>query len=168
VCLLGIGICGWRGCARSASFPKTRRRTTIKEFNFAKGLLGGHFAGIMRRFMAIGVDQGGPLGDAAVAAGTPDVLRNSAAWVVRVRRWLHDELPVVRLPQHPPSGAGRDYLNRKTPLANNYLFSGLAGTTWYCQFLLYGNGHDLHGAVRVLELDDPHGFPSLCSATSGA
>src|SRR5260370_5642778 len=33
-----------------------------------------------------------------------------------------------------------DYANWRAPLANNYLFSALAGTTWFMQFFFYGMG----------------------------
>jgi L-rhamnose-H+ transport protein len=36
--------------------------------------------------------------------------------------------------------SGGDYTNRETPLARNYLFCAIAGTTWYLQFFFYGMG----------------------------
>ncbi len=36
--------------------------------------------------------------------------------------------------------SGGDYLNAKTPLLANYIFSAIAGTTWYLQFMFYGMG----------------------------
>jgi L-rhamnose-H+ transport protein len=33
-----------------------------------------------------------------------------------------------------------DYSNRSSPLANNYLFSALAGAIWFLQFFFYGMG----------------------------
>jgi len=36
-----------------------------------------------------------------------------------------------------------NYTDNKTPLLNNYLFSAIAGTTWYLQFFFYGMGESL-------------------------
>ena len=38
-----------------------------------------------------------------------------------------------------------DYVNKKTPLLRNYLFSALAGTTWFLQFFFYGMGESKLG-----------------------
>ena len=38
-----------------------------------------------------------------------------------------------------------DYTNNKTPLLKNYVFSALAGTTWYLQFFFYGMGESRLG-----------------------
>jgi L-rhamnose-H+ transport protein len=38
-----------------------------------------------------------------------------------------------------------DYTNHKTPLLSNYLFSALAGITWFLQFFFYGMGESKLG-----------------------
>jgi L-rhamnose-H+ transport protein len=38
-----------------------------------------------------------------------------------------------------------DYTDRKAPLARNYIFSALAGTTWFLQFFFYGMGESKLG-----------------------
>ena len=38
-----------------------------------------------------------------------------------------------------------DYVDDKTPLSKNYLFSALAGTTWFLQFFFYGMGESKLG-----------------------
>lgn len=38
-----------------------------------------------------------------------------------------------------------DYSNKKTPLLSNYIFSALAGTTWFLQFFFYGMGESKLG-----------------------
>jgi L-rhamnose-H+ transport protein len=38
-----------------------------------------------------------------------------------------------------------DYVNTKTPLLSNYIFSALAGTTWFLQFFFYGMGESRLG-----------------------
>ena len=41
-----------------------------------------------------------------------------------------------------------DYLNVKTPLVLNYLFSAIAGVTWYLQFFFYTMGESKIGAYK--------------------
>src|SRR5690606_973651 len=38
-----------------------------------------------------------------------------------------------------------DYTNKKTPLTSNYIFSALAGITWFLQFFFYGMGESKLG-----------------------
>jgi L-rhamnose-H+ transport protein len=38
-----------------------------------------------------------------------------------------------------------DYTDAKTPLLRNYIFSALAGTTWFLQFFFYGMGESKLG-----------------------
>jgi L-rhamnose-H+ transport protein len=38
-----------------------------------------------------------------------------------------------------------DYFNGNTPLLRNYIFSALAGTTWFLQFFFYGMGESKLG-----------------------
>lgn len=38
-----------------------------------------------------------------------------------------------------------DYTNKKAPLLHNYIFSALAGTTWFLQFFFYGMGESKLG-----------------------
>jgi L-rhamnose-H+ transport protein len=38
-----------------------------------------------------------------------------------------------------------DYVNGATPLTRNYVFSALAGTTWFLQFFFYGMGESKLG-----------------------
>jgi L-rhamnose-H+ transport protein len=38
-----------------------------------------------------------------------------------------------------------DYTNKSTPLLTNYVFSAIAGTTWFLQFFFYGMGESKLG-----------------------
>ena len=38
-----------------------------------------------------------------------------------------------------------DYTNEKTPLLSNYVFSAMAGITWFLQFFFYGMGESKLG-----------------------
>jgi L-rhamnose-H+ transport protein len=38
-----------------------------------------------------------------------------------------------------------DYSNSKTPLLKNYIFSAIAGTSWFLQFFFYGMGESKLG-----------------------
>ena len=50
------------------------------------------------------------------------------------------------------AGGGRESDSLRIPLLTNFLFSALAGTTWYFQFFFYSMGHTKMGG------SDPEGF----------
>ena len=41
--------------------------------------------------------------------------------------------------------SAKNYLDTRTPLIKNYIFSALAGITWYLQFMFYGMGRPKMG-----------------------
>jgi hypothetical protein len=51
---------------------------------------------------------------------------------------LYHQLPLVRAAELK-NRMGGDYLNTREPhFWRHYLFSAIAGTTWYLQFMFYG------------------------------
>ena len=54
------------------------------------------------------------------------------------------------------------------PMLANYLFSALAGTTWYMQFFFYSMGETQMGRYKIFQLDAPHGEYHHLSAPCGA
>jgi L-rhamnose-H+ transport protein len=70
VCLLGIGIAGLAGMNKEREMPEEKKRETVKEFNFVKGILVGTFSGIMSASFAYALDTASPIAEASVKAGT--------------------------------------------------------------------------------------------------
>ncbi len=81
VCLIGIAICGWAGISKEKELPDEKKKETIKEFNFTKGLWVATFAGAMSACMAFGIAAGKPIAKLAIERGVPSLWQNSAIFV---------------------------------------------------------------------------------------
>jgi L-rhamnose-H+ transport protein len=140
VCLLGIAVCGWAGVVKERELSDEKKRETIKEFNFAKGVWVAIFAGVMSACMALGIAAGKPIARLAVERGVPDLWQNSAVFVcILAGGFTTNFIWCVFL--NIKNRTLKDYLNSgSSPLVGNYIFSGLAGITWYLQFMFYGMG----------------------------
>ncbi len=139
VCLLGIAVCGWAGMCKEREMSGEQKRLAIKEFDFVKGLLVAGFAGVMSSCMAYGLAAGKPIAEAAVKASVKPLWQNSPVLVVvLLGGFTTNALWCIILNIKNRSAA--NYIDGKTPLPTNYLFSALAGVTWYLQFMFYGMG----------------------------
>jgi len=140
VCLLGVGLCGAAGMRKEKELPDEQKKQTITEFNFFKGLWVALFAGVMSACMAFALAAGKPIAAAAVEHGTPDLFRNFPVLVVALAGGFTTNF-LWCLVLNISNKSHRDYIDaRRTPLLANYLFSALAGVTWYFQFFFYGMG----------------------------
>jgi len=146
VCLVGIGICGWAGVSKERELSEEKKKETIKEFNFAKGLLVAIFAGVMSACMAFAIEAGEPIAALAGQSGTASLWVNSPVYVfIFAGGFTANFIWCVYL--NLKNRTAGDYVDaRKTPLLSNYLFSALAGITWYLQFMFFGMGKTRMGA----------------------
>ena len=140
VCLVGIAICGLAGVFKERELSADQKQSVMPEFNFSKGLWVAIFAGIMSACMAFAIQAGKPIAELAVQHGAPDLFKNTPAFIVILAGgFTTNFLWCVTL--NIRNKTGGDYL--RAPDASmllNYIFSGLAGVTWYCQFFFYGMG----------------------------
>lgn len=142
VCLVGIGICGRAGTLKERELSTEQKQAQISEFNLTKGLLVATLSGVLSAFMSFGFQTGKPIARAVVASGVDSLWQNNPVLVVILLGGLTTNfLWCVLLNVRNKSAS--DYTNPATPLARNYLFAGLAGTTWYLQFFFYGMGESL-------------------------
>jgi hypothetical protein len=58
ICLVGIAIAGLAGKTKENEMSEEEKRTTVKEFDFKKGILVATFSGIMSACFAFGLDAG--------------------------------------------------------------------------------------------------------------
>jgi len=139
VCLIGIAICGWAGICKENELSAEEKKKAIKEFNFIKGLLVAIFAGVMSACMAFGFTSGEPIAEIAVRHQTPSLWQNNPVLIVIFAGGFATNFfwcVFLNLKNH----TAKDYLDTRAPLINNYVFSALAGITWYLQFMFYGMG----------------------------
>jgi L-rhamnose-H+ transport protein len=140
VCLLGICVCAWAGMRKEHMVSGTQKAESIREFSFVKGVWVAVFAGIMSSCMAIAFAAGKPIAERALANGTPDLFQNFPVLIVALGGGFTTNF-IWCLLLNLRNRTGRDYVTGTAGgLFVNYLFSALAGLTWYFQFFFYGMG----------------------------
>ena len=139
VCLIGIAICGWAGISKEKELSAEEKKKAVEEFNFIKGLLVAIFAGIMSACMAFGFTAGEPIAKLAVKNQTSTLWQNNPVLIVIFAGgFITNFIWCVFL--NIKNRTAKNYIDTRTPLINNYIFSALAGITWYLQFMFYGMG----------------------------
>jgi L-rhamnose-H+ transport protein len=155
VCVLGIIICGRAGMmkeARLSQTPADPHGMPVKtEYKFALGMLVSVISGVLSACFNFGLEAGQALAAVANDAwksshpGEGEFLyRNNVIYVVLLWGGLTTNLAWCLILNTRNKSFG-DYTNCKTPLLTNYLFSALAGTTWFLQFFFYGMGESKLG-----------------------
>jgi len=143
--LAGIAVCGHAGRLKEKAMPTDTDGR--QEFNLVRGILVAGFAGIMSACMAFAFAAGAPITENAAAAECGSLWVNNASLVViLLGGFTTNAIWCVWL--NIKNGSGKDYADKKAPLGKNYLFSALAGVTWYLQFMFYGMGSTKMGAYH--------------------
>jgi L-rhamnose-H+ transport protein len=144
VCLLGIFICGRAGMRKEKELPQAQKKSSISEFNLVKGLLVATVSGILSACFNFGIEAGKPMAHTAVAQGLNPLFQNNVTYVVLLWGGLTTNLIWCLILNFQNKSFG-DYTNKATPFFRNYLFSAIAGTTWFLQFFFYGMGESKMG-----------------------
>jgi len=170
VCMLGIAIAAFAGYTKELQMPEEQKKKTIKEFSFKKGILVATFCGIMSACFAFALQAGKSINAASLAAHTNPIWTGLPAlpvlllggfttnfvWCVLLNvkngtgyQYLASHVKIQHAhhggtgSEHAPAGVsatGSGDIDLKIPVLPNYLFSALAGTTWYFQFFFYTMG----------------------------
>lgn len=144
VCLLGIAICGKAGMRKEKELSTDQKQDAIQEFDIKKGLVVAVFSGILSACMSFAITAGKDMAVVAEAAGTNPLFRNNVIFVVVMLGGLTTNF-IWCMILNARNKTFTDYSNKKTPLAGNYIFSALAGTTWFLQYFFYGMGESKLG-----------------------
>lgn len=144
VCLVGIFICGRAGMLKEKDLPEAQKKKSIAEFNLVKGLIVATVSGILSACFNFGIEAGKPMAEAAVQQGYNPLFQNNVTYVVLLWGGLTTNF-IWCLILHFQNKTFGDYTNTSTNLSRNYLFSALAGTTWFLQFFFYGMGESKLG-----------------------
>ncbi len=157
VCVIAIIICGRAGTMKekelSVSSSTDPHAVTVKtEYKFGLGLLVSIISGVLSACFNFGLEAGKPMSEMANAAwktANPaeagDFLyRNNVIYIVLLWGGLATNFIWCMVLNARNKSFG-DYTDRKTPLLSNYLFSALAGSTWFLQFFFYGMGESKMG-----------------------
>lgn len=140
VCLVGIATCGIAGVHKERELSDEQKRASIAEFDFFKGVWVAVFAGVMSACMAFAIAAGKPIAELAVKNGCDQLWQNNPVFIVIFAGGFTTNL-LWCVYLNIKNRSGYDYINAAgSPILTNYLFSALAGTTWYLQFMFYGMG----------------------------
>jgi L-rhamnose-H+ transport protein len=144
ICLTGIFICGRAGVLKEKDLPEEKKKATVKEFALAKGLIIATISGILSACFNFGIEAGHPMAATSDSLGYNPLFHNNVIYVVLLWGGLTTNFIWCMILNAKNKSFG-DYVNNKTPLANNYAFAALAGTTWFLQFFFYGMGESKLG-----------------------
>jgi L-rhamnose-H+ transport protein len=144
VCLAGIYICGRAGMMKEKDLSQEQKTAAIAEFDLWKGLAVAVTSGILSACFNFGIEAGKPMAAVAVTNGCNPLFQNNVIFVVILWGGLTTNFIWCMILNWRNRTFG-DYANAKAPLANNYFFSIIAGTTWFLQFFFYGMGESKLG-----------------------
>jgi L-rhamnose-H+ transport protein len=140
VCIAGIVICGRAGVSKERELSAAEKTQTISEFDFGKGVWVAVFAGVMSACMAFAIAAGKPIAALAIERGTAELWQNTPVFVVILAGGFTTNFVWCGMLNFR-NRTFRNYVDSEgASLTVNYLFSALAGITWYLQFLFYGMG----------------------------
>ncbi|MFY7840027.1 MAG: L-rhamnose/proton symporter RhaT [Lacibacter sp.] len=155
VCVLGIIISGKAGMMKEkelkTSGTDSHGAETGTEFKFGLGMFVAIVSGVLSACFNFGLEAGQEMANVANDAwkaanpGEGEFLyRNNVIYVVLLWGGLSTNFIWCMILNARNKTFG-DYTNQKAPLLKNYLFSALAGTTWFLQFFFYGMGESKLG-----------------------
>ena len=155
VCVLGIVFCGKAGMmkekALSSSGADPHGMQMKTEYKFGLGLLVSIVSGILSACFNFGIESGKSMANIAnelwkaAHPGQGEFLfQNNVIFVVILWGGLTTNFIWCMILNARNKTFG-DYTNTKTPLLSNYIFSALAGITWFLQFFFYGMGESKMG-----------------------
>jgi L-rhamnose-H+ transport protein len=144
VCIIGIVICGKAGMHKEKNLPQDQHKQNIAEFNLTKGLIVATISGILSACFNFGIEAGKPMAEMAVQKGFNPLFQNNVTYIVLLWGGLTTNFIWCIILNIRKKTFG-DYTNTQAPLFKNYIFSALAGTTWFLQFFFYGMGESKLG-----------------------
>ena len=144
VCLLGIFICGRAGMLKEKDLSPEAKKSSVQEFSLVKGLIVATISGILSSCFNFGIEAGKPMAEEAVLKGFNPLFQNNVTYIVLLWGGLTTNF-IWCLILNTRNKSFSDYADGSAPLFKNYLFSALAGTTWFLQFFFYGMGESRMG-----------------------
>lgn len=149
VCVVGIVICGKAGGMKDKDLDGAEKAND--EFQITKGLIVAVISGVLSACFSFGIEAGSSMAKVANEIwvsqnpGQGEFLyRNNVVYVVILWGGLTTNF-IWCMYLNLTNKTFGDYTNTKTPLLKNYIFSAIAGTTWFLQFFFYGMGESKLG-----------------------
>ncbi len=149
--IIGIAVCGIAGKMKDKDLGNAETDASGTEFKIGLGLFVATVSGILSACFAFGIDSGKDMANVANEAwkaanpGRGEFLyQNNVTYIIIMWGGLLTNF-VWCMILNFRNKSFVDYGNKKTPLLKNYIFSALAGTTWFLQFFFYGMGESRLG-----------------------
>jgi L-rhamnose-H+ transport protein len=155
ICVLGIIICGRAGTLKERDLNKEGAAVNEnKDYRFGMGIFVAIVSGVLSACFAFGIDAGADMAKHAddawrAAQHVIDPTRhflykNNVTYIIILWGGLTTNFIWCMILNARNKTFG-NYTDKKTPLLKNYIFSALAGTTWFLQFFFYGMGESKLG-----------------------
>ncbi|RYZ94353.1 MAG: L-rhamnose/proton symporter RhaT, partial [Sphingobacteriaceae bacterium] len=152
LCVIGIVICGRAGTLKEKDLEKDGAAANEnKEYRFGLGITVAIVSGVLSACFNFGIEAGKTMAETANAAwqlthpGEGNFLfSNNVTYIVILWGGLTTNFVWCMILNARNKTFG-NYTDGKTPLLKNYIFSALAGTTWFLQFFFYGMGESKLG-----------------------
>ena len=156
--LAGIGFVGYAGKIKENELPEEEKKKAVAEFDFKKGMIVAVISGVCSACMNLGLQSGGAIESAALAAAKNARLvpadAVSYAWqgmpVIMVVAWggfLIQAGWVVQ--QHLKNHTFGDYLSHG-PIVRNWILAAMVGILWVFQFVCQKAGEPLMGDLKYI------------------
>lgn len=161
VCLLGVILAGVAGMSKEREMPEEVKKAAIKEFNFGKGLLVATISGVFSACMAYGLQAAEPLAQISALHGTGSLwvglpklcivllggFTSNFIWCALLLAKNKTTYQFFNKEILDPDAADKT-TKVKVNMLWNYVFSAIAGTTWYFQFFFYSMGETRMGEYQ--------------------
>lgn len=152
VCVIGIIVCGKAGTIKERDLQKNQTAAADnKEYHFGIGIFVAIVSGVLSACFNFGIEAGKDMADTAnhlwqtSHPGQGNFLfQNNVTYVPLLWGGLTTNF-IWCMILNARNKTFDNYADKKTPLLKNYLFSALAGTTWFLQFFFYGMGESKLG-----------------------
>jgi L-rhamnose-H+ transport protein len=148
--VIGVGLCGWAGFRKEKDLLKLENKSI--HFNMTTGLILAIIAGVLSAVFNLSLEHGQPIADMAAKNGAGNfegnakmIVSTSGCFVVNFIWFIVLGIKDKTLREFRVS----ENLT-KARLLKNTLWSALAGTLWFVQFLFYGLGHVQMGNYRFI------------------
>jgi L-rhamnose-H+ transport protein len=186
ICILGIAVAGMAGMSKEREMTEEQKKSSIKEFNFFKGILVATFSGVFSACFAMGLDAAAPIAELSAQHGTTLLWTGLPKLVIvllggftsnfiwcfiliakkrtgyqyfsrrlrqgSLKQGLETGVAAAAVPSAANAGEPRPKVKpnapERIPMLSNYLFSALAGITWYMQFFFYTMGETQMGRYK--------------------
>ncbi|HEY5326617.1 MAG TPA: L-rhamnose/proton symporter RhaT [Mucilaginibacter sp.] len=152
ICVAGIIICGKAGAMKEKELAAGKADVEDnKDYRFGLGIFVAIVSGVLSACFNFGIEAGKTMADTANAVwmaahhGQGNFLfQNNVVYIVILWGGLTTNF-IWCMILNTRNKTFKNYTDPKTPLLKNYIFSALAGTTWFLQFFFYGMGESRLG-----------------------